>query len=124
MTEEKYEVSATAIYKVAMDKGKSKETKENEAFLALCRMFEHNSFIKVLDIKPTAVDAQQKFFDYATVEMDLRARTVAVNYDRAYENTEETIKAEETPVGVALARVECYDYETMETPGFLPFFSD
>lgn len=124
MTEEKFEVSATAIYKVAMDKGKTKEAKENEAFLALCRMFEHNSFIKVLDIKPTAVDAQQKFFDYATVEMDLRARTVAVNYDRAYENTEETIKAEETPVGVALARVECYDYETMETPGFLPFFSD
>lgn len=124
MTEEKFEVSATAFYKVAMDKNKTKEAKENEAFLALCRMFEHNSFIKVLDIKPTAVDAQQKFFDYATVEMDLRARTVAVNYDRAYENTEETIKAEETPVGVALAKIECYDYETMEAPGFLPFFAD
>lgn len=123
MTEEKFEVSATAFYKVAMDKNKTKEAKENEAFLALCRMFEHNSFIKVLDIKPTGFEPQ-KFFDYATVEMDLRARTVAVNYDRAYENTEETIKAEETPVGVALAKVECYDYETMETPGFLPFFSD
>jgi len=124
MTEEKFEVSATAFYRVAMDKNKTKEAKENEVFLALCRMFEHNSFVKVLDIKPTGFDAQQKFFDYATVEMDLKARTVAVNHDRAYENTEETIQAEETPVGVALEKVECYDYETMEAPGFLPFFSD
>ena len=124
MTEEKFEVSATAFYRVAMDKNKTKEAKENEVFLALCRMFEHNSFVKVLDIKPTGFDAQQKFFDYATVEMDLKARTVAVNHDRAYENTEETIQAEETPVGVVLEKIECYDYETMEAPGFLPFFSD
>ena len=123
MEENNYEVSATALFRVAMDKGKKQEDKENEAFLALCRMYEHNSFVKVIDIKPVKFEAG-KHFEYAVVEMDLIARTVAVSSDRAFENTEETIKAESVPVGVALDKVECYDYETIGSPGFLPFFSD
>lgn len=121
MTEEKYEVSATAFYKVAMEKGKNQENKENEAFLALCRMFEHNSFIKVVDIKPTGYEPQ-KYFDVATVEMDIRAKTVAINSGLACMNAEQTIKAEDVPVGVALVGVRCYDYQTIDTPGFLPYF--
>ena len=121
MNENRYEVFATVIYRVALESGKKQEDKENEVFLALCRMFEHNSFIKVLDIKPTAFETE-KFFEYATVEMELKNTTTALSQDRAYENTEEAIKAEDVPVGVALVKIECYDYETMEAPGFLPYF--
>lgn len=111
-----YEVSVYAYFKVAMAKRKDEEEISEEAFDATCRLYEHESDVKVLDNQVMEVEQDNKYFTVANVGLDLRINTTGFDYDDAYENAEAIAEdiIDELPAGVAYFDCEAYDAEQGE----------
>lgn len=110
-----YEVSVYAYFKVAMSKRTDEEEISEEAFLATCRLYEHESDVTVVDNQVMDVE-QTKYFTVATVGLDLRVKCDGYDYDNAYENAEGIAQGiiDELPVGVSFFDSEPYDAEQGE----------
>ncbi len=106
-----FEVSVNAYYKVAMSKRRNKDDIEEEAFNATCRMYEHESFVKVFDNVVTEINQDDEYFTVADVKIDLRVHVVAHDYEEAFEKAEAEATLLDLPAGVAFVEAEPYDYE-------------
>ena len=110
-----WEVSVYAYVKVAMAKRTDEDEIGEEAFLATCRLYEHDSNVNVVDNDVVKIE-QEKHFTVATVGLDLRIKTTGNDIDDAYEEAEGIAQGiiDELPVGVAWYDCEPYDAEQGE----------
>lgn len=111
-----YEVSVYAYFKVAMAKTDDTEKIEDEAFDATCRLYEHESDVKVIDNRTMEIKQDGKFFTVADQGLDLRVRVTAHDNDEAYEEAEGVAAyvMYNLPAGVAWFDCEAYDAERGE----------
>lgn len=110
-----YEVSVYAYFKVAMSKRKDQDEIEEEAFDATCRLYEHESDVKVVDNQTIKIEQDGKYFTVANQGLDLRIKVTAYDYDKACEEAHgiaESISTE-LPAGVAWYDCEAYDAEVL-----------
>ena len=111
-----YEVSVYVSLKVAMSKRKDQDEIEEEAFDATCRLYEHESDVKIIDNQTMEIKQEGQYFTVADQGLDLRIRVTARDNDEAYEEAEGVAAyvIYNLPAGVAWFDCEAYDAERGE----------
>ena len=111
-----FTVSVYAYFKVAMAKRKDEEEISEESFDATCRLYEHETDVKVIDNSVMEIEQDKKYFTVANVGLDLRINVTAQDLDEAYMEAEGVAEdvINRLPAGVAYFECEAYDAEQGE----------